>query len=719
MTFRHSLAILCAFIVLPHIVGCAQLGEQNTIEKFTAALQSEDINGLRDLTSSRFESQALRRNESIDDLRILKLPKDPPTVVKIEEVSDTEKNVTVETEGSGKRLMYRLVQDPVQKQWVVDDIYMKQKKRGLQVTRSVTEQMNLLLSVREFVDAWQAGERAAVIAQTTPDLAELLSALPATALARMTEEIAGSKSSKTRYKPEAQLDEDAAVVRLPRDAGEVLISWKLQDDRWQVDDVSLKRHRNDKAFSGSIRRQAEIVLATSRFLDAYASRDKQLLASMCTNGFYKGALHPSDLSLVPLPVGKQLSDTYEIHGQGIHLSVILPMDQEFVKVDLRGSDDDEENVRDLKIDDVTLYDTQGSQQRRLSSVFTSRARLLICQEALLRGDLKLLKRLSTADLNSRIWNRVDRNLMQQLPFGPATNASREIVQTNFHGDVTEIKTGSGDNQVTWLLSEVSGQLLLDDIRVPSTDMPRSLKTRFDVLIPVAKFLEATLSKDAQSLTMLTTDDFNRLVWKHTKHVPEIDQPLEKMLQAPLHAVKIRGTNAAIVLGDNRFGARLALKQQRNHWVVDDVHLIAGPDRSQKSELKRTYRLVLAEQMRAKSRPEDVLANLPVKPKIRIQKMPEQPAPASWLDEANDSLTVQPMPQGSNSRVHHAGHFVPAAERPSESLRQRPYAQPRRLKSVDELPAIEIPQELPPVKQAVQEFKRVVDPALSPIDIPMD
>ena len=724
--------------------GCAQLGEQNTIEKFTAALQQEDMNSLRAMSSSRFETQALRLDESIDDLRILKLPKDPPTVVKIEEVSESEKNVTVETEGSGKRLLYRLVLDPQNKKWVVDDIYMKQKKRGVQVTRSVTEQMNLLLSVREFVDQWQQADRASVIRLTTPDLGALLEQLPPSALAQMTAEISGSTSK--RFKPEAQLDEDAAVVRLPRDAGEVLISWKLLDDRWLVDDVSLKRRRNDKSFSGSIRRQAEIVLATTRFLDAYAQGDKEQLKQHCTPGFFRGALLPSNLSLVGLPSSSQLGKDYEIRGSGVHLYVVIPRDEEFVQVDLLGKGGDEDDARELRVDDVTLYDTHGAQQRRLSSVFTSRARLLICQEALQRNDLKLLKRLSTADLTTRVWNKLTPELAAQLPFGAAADPEREVLATNFHGGVTEIVTRAGGEDVAWLLSEVSGQLLLDDIRVQTNDMPASLKTRFELLIPAARFMQAILTNDARALPLLTSDDFNRLVWKHTRTIPRIEQPLQDLLRAPLQAVKIRGNNAAIVLGDTNYGTRLAMKRQRDAWVVDDVQMIAGASREQRTHLKQSFRLVLAEEMRAKSRPEDVLANLPEKPQIEIEKLPKQPTPVDWLDEE-----FAPTSRGG-SGVTHAAHVVPAAEHPrsapSQPRRSTHSAGSRseRFRLNDRTradPASARPAGSQNVKRALhttqqtqdeffgaaksermssarssEKIERVVDPALSPIDIPL-
>src|SRR5690606_34355681 len=123
----------------------------------------------------------------------------------------------------------------------VDDIYMTQKKsKELKTAKSVTEQMDLLISVREFLDAWEHGSREDVLDQTTPEFRQVLSDLPATYLARLTRQIAGKSSSESKLRPRAELDDKVAVVRIPRATGHLVITYRLVNDEWCADDVALE-----------------------------------------------------------------------------------------------------------------------------------------------------------------------------------------------------------------------------------------------------------------------------------------------------------------------------------------------------------------------------------------------------------------------------------------------------------------------------------------------
>src|SRR5690606_16859818 len=120
-----------------------------------------------------------RQAESLDDLKILNLPKGKVSVASIEDVSPSEKKVTVEVGETKKQVLYKLTRKPGSRKWLVDDIYLKQRKAGEDktITKSVTETMDLLLTVREFLDSWETGDREDVLSVTTPELQELLAAL--------------------------------------------------------------------------------------------------------------------------------------------------------------------------------------------------------------------------------------------------------------------------------------------------------------------------------------------------------------------------------------------------------------------------------------------------------------------------------------------------------------------------------------------------------------
>lgn len=172
-------------------VGCAHVVETRTIELFTKALESGDLDKLKSATSTAFETRALRQEAALEDLKLLRLPTGDLEIDDVEDVSPTVKRVTVMVGETKQKLKYQLKLDPQTKKWVVDDIYLKQKKDGVTATKSVTEQMDLLLSVREFLDAWKDGDRDDVLRTVTPDFADSLRPLPPAYLNRLTQQVVG------------------------------------------------------------------------------------------------------------------------------------------------------------------------------------------------------------------------------------------------------------------------------------------------------------------------------------------------------------------------------------------------------------------------------------------------------------------------------------------------------------------------------------------------
>ena len=57
----------------------------------------------------------------------------------------------------------------------VDDIFLRQRVNDKTIAMAVTEQMDVLLSAREFYEAWSSNEREQVLAASDPELAKGLS----------------------------------------------------------------------------------------------------------------------------------------------------------------------------------------------------------------------------------------------------------------------------------------------------------------------------------------------------------------------------------------------------------------------------------------------------------------------------------------------------------------------------------------------------------------
>ena len=223
--------------------------------------------------SSEFDAKALRQAEALDDLEILNLPKGKVSVAGIEDVSPNEKKVTVEVGEKKKRVLYKITRKPGTKQWLVDDIYLKQRKPGEdeEITKSVTETMDLLLTVREFIESWETGGREEVLAVTTPELSALLADLSPVHLQQLTTQVVG-KAQRGPHRPEARIEENRAIVILSRGSGKLLIELTLNDGTWLVNDVAVDTHDKETQVR-STRRMAFILQATNKFLAAYEQSD--------------------------------------------------------------------------------------------------------------------------------------------------------------------------------------------------------------------------------------------------------------------------------------------------------------------------------------------------------------------------------------------------------------------------------------------------------------
>ena len=68
-------------------------------------------------------------------------------------------------------MQYNLVRDEKSSKWVVDDIILQQKPKDVTANKTITEQMDLLLAVQDFMIAWHTGKPEQVKAV---DYAELL-----------------------------------------------------------------------------------------------------------------------------------------------------------------------------------------------------------------------------------------------------------------------------------------------------------------------------------------------------------------------------------------------------------------------------------------------------------------------------------------------------------------------------------------------------------------
>ncbi len=580
--------------------GCAHFVESRAIERFADKLREEDLNGLKAASSEDFAEKALRTTSALDDIKILRVPDGKVSIVEVEEVDDNRKRVTVKVGEAKREVFYELVRR--EEKWVVDDVYLKQKKQGVTAFKSITEQMDLLLSVREFVDAWDGGDRERVLSVTAPKLQASLEKLPPVYLARLTAKIGSGPGKSSGFKPHAQIEDDEAVVKLSRAAGEIVMTLRRVQEAWTVTDVALDT-KDDTQKIVSVYKLALSVNACTDFLAAYQRGDKAALESLCDRDFFEGSLKQANLRQVILP-GPQLGDhDLDVQLRTQRADFVLRGEREIVQIDIRKEESPEPQAPPtFRVCDVTLYEVETKQEKRLSALFTAQDMLTLFSKALADRDLDHLRHSSTQDFSSRVWQRLNAATVLGLPLEPFDDPTPQVQATTFQGALTRVEAIQGGQPIIYMLRQETGRFFVDDIQWQVPGRPSSVKQTLEALIPMKNFAAAiALGRDPNEQKVVLellqescSGDFNRMVWQQTSFVPNGGYSADRFLHAPLRSLSSTDSETIVRLGNDEFGAEIRMRKENQRLVVDDILLIAGPEQSERMALKHALRTVLAD-----------------------------------------------------------------------------------------------------------------------------
>ncbi len=613
---RRAFTRLLVGAILPvgglSIAGCSHMVESRVITAFAMALDKDDLPELKKVASEDFESDALSRDEALASMKQLSIPTSgKPKILKVinDEKGDT-KRVTVQMgKTSGPKVYYRLKKDESGK-WVVDDLYLS--KTDQSKGKSVARDMKLLLSVRGILDAWggtnapaggttvpaggtdaPAGEinREALLATTTPEFRKALEQLPPEEMLKLARKLTGEIVQGNSVRPQVELREDTADIRVARSSGgDLIIKLQRDGDDWRVGDMAQVGRRGQGDVS-SVIHLASAMNTAMAFEAAYARQDKAALENTCTPRLFRGSLAGADLSTVPLPAPKQDAQP-EIVVEGSTATFVTETPDEIVRIGLqRVGDADQPEAAVYRVDEVTLFELKTRQNKRLSVLYTGHAVLQLFSEAVAERDLDSLRLNSTIDFNKRVWSRLTPETLSALQLEiPAV--APQILNTVFQGQMTSITVMQGNTPLTYVLKDIQGKVLVDDILLPAVDRPESMKMTYDVLIPVQEFLASYESSDMTNLRGHSSREFQHLVWNQVEKVPSLEQDLPRHLRAPIGSIQHNPENALIILGDDNFGARVKLVREREFFRIDDVTIIAGPEESQRASLRAQLRVRL-------------------------------------------------------------------------------------------------------------------------------
>ena len=589
----HRLAAIACLALPFAFSGCANMVESRTIAAFSEALQEEDVDSLRDVTSSRFEEKSLRHEDSVKDFSVLRIPKGDVEIVDVDHISDTEKRVTGQIgKSKSRRLRYLLVRDEKTGKWVVDDVYIKKQKNGVESTRAVTELMDLVTTVREFIDAWDTGSRSSILRMADPEFGTLLGSLPDEYLMRLAKQTIGDRAD-SKIRPEAQMDEDVALVRLPGKSGQMIISFTKIRDQWLISDLAVES-RKDKDHISSVKQMATVLRSASVFLDSYSVGDKKKLKTVTMKTFFENSLEPAILSTVQLPTASQAASTYQVKLQSGFADFMVATENDLVKLSLsKVEGEDSTTAAQYLIDDVTIYEIDGNQEKRLSAMFLSHAMIELYAEALSLRELQTVQMMSTPEFKQRVWDRVDERLMMQLPMPEIENASPKILTTVFMGAVTEVTVRQGSRALVYVLQDHEGELLVKDVLLPVSGRPNSLCKTLETMVPVVQFANALSAQSIDDLRQLSSRDLNRKVWHRAKQLPSIGLKPHEHFAVPLMSLDMNDDLALVGLGDDQYGAKVRLVREGERFVVDDVKMIAGSEIRQRIDLKGAMQFELS------------------------------------------------------------------------------------------------------------------------------
>lgn len=598
---RITRPVLLGALVFGAAAGCAHLVETKAINSFTAALDKGDLKGLKSSTSDKFEEKALRGDDPVDVLKILKLhPEEKITVVKVEDVSEKEKRVVVTAGKSKRKMQYCLVRDEKTHQWVVDDIKLKQSRKDIDAVKSVTDQMDLLLVVQDFLVAWHGGKKQEVLAVTTPEFGKLLAGLPAAHLERLTKKVAGERIRPEEFRPEAQINDKDAIVKLQRTKGILMLVMRQTKKGWKVGDVAVES-RKDKEHLASAMKTATVIQTVVNFLKAYQKDDKQALKTLSAEGLYTECLKLFDLKMIALPAPDVLGskDLVKTHRKGGEYVLQRPTETVKISLALASPEGGDAATASYVVDDVTIYDAK--EEKRLAALYTAQARMQLFMRAILNGSLTLIRENSSEDLKTKVWSHLGRVPLAEILPPEIEMAPPIVVGKDFHGPVVRLHVRQGTRELSYVMRDYEGKVDVDDILMPVMDRPASLKETMQSLLPIRTLQlalrEASLAADGhdrqiEALRAVCSRDFNRLVWKQVNQIPETAFMVLPHLDAGLMSITESPAGRTVVFGDARFGSRIDLIADRENWLVDRIFMLAGTE-NEPAELKHLLRLELA------------------------------------------------------------------------------------------------------------------------------
>ncbi len=573
--FAFSLILLSGLIAQ----GCTNLMARRAIMNFAESLESQDLEQIRVATSSDFESKALRQPEAMSDLKLLRFPKGDVRVVSMEVIDDTTKIATVEIgdEENAKVVDYQLTLDRETGRWVVDDVILSQDDTtGQEIRRSVTDQMDLLLSCRELLKDWESAPRSVKLQHCTEELHEQLAMLPPNWFKRLSEDAVGTGRRST-FRPEARLNGDHAVVVAPHTDGSLFVEYRKELNNWKVQNIAIEpKDKNDTGVR-SLMMLAKALNSSAEFLASFAANDVEELAESASPDFYKQSLMNGDLSAIQLPVELMIANEYEAKQHKDRTELLLDANGTTYMMTVRAVDlsDEDGSVRaaEPRVDEVTIFEANGSEVKKVSAMLLSTSVVDLYVQALRTRNLQQIQSMSSNDFNERVWKKEAAKHFKIMPYPHIDAGETEVLSTVFRGDITEITIAQGDTPMTFLLRLGDGWMTVDDVMMPAHNRPVSLKANLELMLPICAFASGVNRGDVEAAARYSDSGLDQMIWRQLNYVPEFSKQLVRPLMSEV--VRITPSQSWVIVhtSDGNISSEIKMAREGERYVVHDISMI--------------------------------------------------------------------------------------------------------------------------------------------------
>lgn len=142
-------------------------------------------------------------------------------------------------------------------------------------------------------------------------------------MSRLVERVAAECESEMARRPEIQMNEADALVKMPSKNGFLLLKVAREDDEWLFSDIEVRQRKTDD-HPGSVLRQARALKSVSQFLAASERQDKAELKTLCDPTFFSTSLEIGDLGMIHMPSAQHAPDDFEIRSFSGQLTIMVP-----------------------------------------------------------------------------------------------------------------------------------------------------------------------------------------------------------------------------------------------------------------------------------------------------------------------------------------------------------------------------------------------------------